>query len=102
MKNYETLSDALDDLRKRGYDSDFETQSFCLYCSDLDMRLDPEDFHVDEIYRFEEEFNSENSTVIYAISASSGVKGTLIDSYGSNPEDLNIKKKLQYNPAIEN
>ena len=39
MKNYESPADALDDLRKRGYEADFETQSFCLYCNDLDLRL---------------------------------------------------------------
>ena len=51
MKNYESLADALADLRKRGYEADFETQSPCLYCSDLDLRLIEEEFHVDEVYR---------------------------------------------------
>ena len=104
MKNYESLTDALNDLRKRGYDTDFETQLFCLYCSDLDMRLDPEDFHVDEIYRFEGDPNPQDSSVIYAISSSTGVKGTLIDAYGAYSENLNFEKakKLQDLPAITN
>ena len=37
MKNYESLVDALYDLRKRGYEADFEPQSNCLYCSNLDL-----------------------------------------------------------------
>ena len=49
MKNYESLVAALDDLRKRGYAADFATDTICLYCGDLDLRLDPEDFHVDEV-----------------------------------------------------
>ena len=44
MKNFESLADALDDLRKRGYQADFEPQSDCLYCNNLDLRLYEEDF----------------------------------------------------------
>jgi hypothetical protein len=80
MKNYESLDDALSDLRKKGYENDFSTESFCLYCGDLDMRLDPEEFHVDEIDRVERKSNPD--TKLYAISSSSGVKGRLL----VNPE----------------
>ena len=104
MKNFQTPIDALDDLKKRGYDTDFETQSFCLYCGDLDMRLDPEDFHVDEVYRFNGDANPEGSSVIYAISSSTGVKGTLLNTYGGHSDNLNseMKKKLQDHPAFTN
>ena len=78
MKNYQSLDDALSDLRKKGYEDDFATESFCLYCGDLDMRLDPEDFHVDEIDRVERNSNPDDSTILYAISSSSGAKGTLV------------------------
>ena len=103
MENYESPIDALVNLRKRGYDANFETQSFCLYCSDLDMRLDPEDFHVDEVYRFQGDSNPEDRSVIYAISSSTGVKGTLVDAYGAYSESLNLEmaKKLQDPPAIK-
>ena len=79
MKNYQSLDDALSDLRKKGYEDDFATESFCLYCSDLDMRLDPEDFHVDEIDRVESNnSNPDGCAMLYAISSSTGVKGTLV------------------------
>ena len=32
MKKYKSLTDALYDLEKRGYDADFMTQAVCLYC----------------------------------------------------------------------
>ena len=54
MKNYNCLVDALDDLKKRGYKADFATETNCLYCGDLDIRLHPEDFKVDEVYRFKD------------------------------------------------
>lgn len=104
MKNYESLTDALDDLKKRGYEADFATQTVCLYCGDLDIRLDPEDFHVDEVYRFERNSNPDDNSVLYAISSSTGVKGTLVDGYGAYSEYLNFEmiKKLQSHPAIAN
>jgi len=79
MKNYKSLDDALSDLRQEGYENDFTTASPCLYCSDLDMRLDPQDFHVDEVDRVEENPNSGNSVTLYAISSSVGVKGTIVE-----------------------
>ena len=89
MKNYESLGDALSDLKKKGYEDDFATESFCLYCSDLDMRLDPEDIHVDEIDRVEGNSNTRDSTTVYAISTSAGVKGTLVvDADGAQSAEL--------------
>ena len=97
MKNYDSLIDALEDLRKRGYDSDFATQTVCLYCGDLDLRLNPEQFNVDEVYRFEGNSNPDDASVLYAISSSTGVKGTLVDGYGTYSENLSfdMAKKLQ-------
>lgn len=97
MKNYESLTDALNDLKKRGYEADFATQTVCLYCGDLDIRLDPEDFHVDEVYRFEGNSNPDDNSILYVISSSTGIKGTLVDSYGAYSDSLNFEmaKKLQ-------
>ena len=101
MKNYESLADALNDLRKRGYETDFETQSPCLYCSDLDLRLIEEEFHVDEVYRFEEDSNSDDNAVVYAISSSAGIKGTIVDGPGASSGNISFEmaKKLQYHPV---
>jgi hypothetical protein len=84
MKNYESLDDALSDLKNKGYEDDFATESFCLYCSDLDMRLDPQDFHVDEIDRVEGNSNAGDNATVYAISSSAGVKGTVVDADGTH------------------
>lgn len=81
MKNYESLADALADLKSRGYESDFEAETFCLYCRDLDLRLNPDEFQVDEMYRFEENSSPKDNIMLLAISSSTGVKGTLVDSH---------------------
>lgn len=102
MKNYESLVDALDDLKQRGYEADFATDSACLYCGDLDLRLNPEEFNVDEVYRFEGDSTPDDSAVLYAISSSTGVKGTLVDGYGAYSENLSFEmaKKLQNHPVL--
>ena len=99
MKIYESLVDALADLRKRGYEADFETEPFCLYCGEIDIRLSPESFNVDEVYRFEGDSNPDDSSVLYAISSSTGVMGILIDAYGVYVENLSfdMARKLQIN-----
>lgn len=98
MKNYESLVDALSELKESGYEAEFETEPFCLYCSDLDIRLNPEAFHVDAIYRFEGGSSPDNNAVLYAISSPDGVRGTMVDAYGANKEHLSfdMAKKLQY------
>jgi hypothetical protein len=104
MKNYESLVDALTDLKKRGYDADFATETVCLYCGELDIRFNPEEFNVDETYRFEGDSNPDDNAVLYAISSSTGVKGTLVDSYGMYAENLSFAmvKKLQQHHATMN
>ncbi|MFL5741181.1 MAG: phosphoribosylpyrophosphate synthetase [Flavisolibacter sp.] len=78
MKNYESLDNALSDLTKKGYKDDFTTESYCLYCGDLDMRFDSENFHVDEIDQVDANSNSGDGIVLYAISSSAGAKGTIV------------------------
>jgi hypothetical protein len=88
MKNYDVPASALADLKNRGYEADFETGSFCLYCGDLDMRLYPEEFKVDEEYRFEGDPNHEEDIVVIAITSYTGTKGVLVDSYESYSGDM--------------
>jgi hypothetical protein len=85
----EPLDKALSDLKKEGYETDlsFEEDPYGLYCGDLDMRLDPESFHVDESITVEDEKHSDEKVVVYAITYSSGVKGTVVDEHELPSED---------------
>lgn len=96
MKNYESLVDALDDLKKRGYEADFELQSNCLYCNHLDLRLYEEEFHIDEVHRFEGDSNPDDNAVVYALTSPTGVKGTIVDGYGASAANISFEmaKKL--------
>lgn len=89
MKNYNSLSGALNDLKSRGYTEDFNLQPECIECSSLKLQWEPERFTVDEFYRFEGMSNPDDNSIVYAISSDDGVKGTLVDAYGMYSENLN-------------
>ena len=82
MKTFETLSEAISHLKKNGYHEDFNLHPDWIECIPLDLRLKPEQFHIDEVHRFEGMTNPDDNEVLYAISSSGGVKGLLIDAYG--------------------
>jgi hypothetical protein len=82
MLNYDSINEAEADLKKRGYTVDFDLKPDGLKCNSLDIKLHPEEFTIDEHYRFEGDSDPDESSVIYAISSSQGIKGTLTDAYG--------------------
>lgn len=103
MKNYETLVDALYDLHQRGYKEDFATPNTCLYCGDLDIRFNPDAFHIDEVYRFNSNSKLENSSILFAITTTGGIKGIVVDDYDRYAENLSdaLIKKLHWNTKYE-
>jgi hypothetical protein len=89
MHIYETLTEAVADLENRGYEYDFTLTADGLECKSLDLFLMPEEFEIDEFYRFEGMTDPDDSAVIYAISSPVGnLKGVLIDAYGVYAENL--------------
>jgi hypothetical protein len=95
MQTFETLSEAINKLKERGYVNDFNLHPDWIECPPLKLRLAPEEFHVDEVHRFEGMTNPDDSSVLFAISSSSGVKGTLLDAYGTyatSLSDIMIKR----------
>ena len=87
MKNYDTLSEAINDLQANEYPYDFNLKPECLECASLKIELRPEDFKVDKTYRFE----GMSST------SKNGVKGLLVDAYGVYAENISeaMRKKLR-------
>lgn len=87
--SYDTLSQAVNDLNKRGYTTDFliESEKDCLICSTVDgaKELPPEEFKIDEIYRFEGMTDPGDESIVFAISSPvHGIKGVVINSYGAD------------------
>lgn len=88
MYTYDTLSEAINGLKKRGYTEDFNLEPQCVKCASLDLQLHPEHFTVDEFHRFEGASNPSDNSIVYAIHSNEGVKGVLVDAYGMYSESL--------------
>ncbi len=97
MRNYDTLSEAINDLQLRGYTYDFNLEPECLKCASLELEIHPEEFEVDELHRFEGMSSTDDNSILYAISSKNGVKGMLVDAYGVYAENISeeMRKKLR-------
>lgn len=85
--SYETLSEAVNDLVKRGYTTDFLVQEDkeCLYCTQNALELSPEEFVIDEVHRFEGMTDPADESIVFAISSDKRqVKGLVINSFGAD------------------
>src|SRR5690554_2114877 len=83
MKKKGTLSQVMNRLRtEEGYTEDFNLLDHHLEHTGTKDRIPPEDFIVDEVYRFEGPSNPSDNAVLYAITTTNGIKGILVDGYG--------------------
>ncbi len=101
MKAFDTVTEAVNDLQRRGYDHDFRINRDCLFCDEKDTQLIPEEFEVDEVYRFEGESDPGDENVVYAISSSlKKLKGILVTAFGTYAEEISgdLLRKLHYSP----
>ena len=88
MPNVDTLSEAITDLRAKGYVEDFNLEPQCLECRGGAYKLFPEEFTVDTYYRFEGMTDPADEAVLYAISSDKyGLKGILVNGYGIYADD---------------
>ncbi len=101
MYSYSSLIEAIEGLRKRGYTEDFKLKWNGLDCSNGQCDILHDEFEIDAYYRFEENTDPSEQSVIYAISSEKyKVKGILINSYGlyadAVTDDLLSKLKIQH------
>lgn len=83
MESYETVTEALKGLKDRGYELDFNIAFDKLLCTQHDISLNPDDFEITEVYRFEGESDPSDEDVVYAIeSKERNIKGVLTSAYG--------------------
>ncbi len=96
MTAYDTVSQAISDLRLRGYTRDFNLEENCIVCHD--EKFDPADFEIMEIYRFEGDTDPADEAVVFAIESRTGLKGILVNAFGvySEPMSDEMIKKLSF------
>ena len=96
MKSYDTLTEAMADLKARGFDLDFNLRETQIECTTTGRKLSPAEFEITEVYRFEGNTDPGDELVLYAIESKDGLKGTLMNAYGaySNTVSNDLIRKL--------
>lgn len=107
QKSYDTVSEAMTDLKMLGYTIDFSliTEKECLICQLTATVLSPDDFEIDDFYRFEGDSDPGDEMIVYAISSKNdNLKGLVVNAYGLYADNTSsaIVKKLNAHPVNRN
>ena len=82
MYTYDTVSQAVQGLKQRGYSVDFTLEEDCLVCQQPPFKLRPDEFEITEVYRYEGNSDPGDEAVVYAIESKKGEKGILVNGFG--------------------
>jgi len=89
MENqFDTLSAAINDLRNRGYSYSFKIEEGFAVCIETLEYVKPAEMRVVEYHRFEGQSSEDDMSVVYAVETKSGLKGIIIDAYGTYANPL--------------
>ena len=97
MNNYDTVTEAVKALKAKGYNIDFNIAFDKLICSDNDVCLQPDEFEITEVHRFEGDSNPDDEDVVYAVESKDGKnKGVITSAFGmyADPISDRIIQKL--------
>ena len=94
---YETLSEAVEDLERQGYTDELTITEDGLFNNAAP--LDPARFIIDSFHRFEGPSDPADMSIIYAVRCEElGLKGLLVGDYGGKAEDF-IHRMVRDLPA---
>ena len=88
MYTYDTVAEAVNGLKQRGYTIDFNMEADRLCCTKTPLELSPSDFEITEFYRFEGNSDPADEAIVYAIESKKGDKGLLVTGFGISAEGL--------------
>ncbi|MCC8410204.1 phosphoribosylpyrophosphate synthetase [Mucilaginibacter sp. UR6-1] len=105
MENYETLVDATNDLLKRGYTANLSMDEDSVNDKERGLEMLPDEFEIDEFYRFEGPSSPSDTSIVYAISSEKyNLKGVLVNAYGVYADNASgaLLAKLHHNQVSDN
>ncbi|MFN3381334.1 MAG: phosphoribosylpyrophosphate synthetase [Runella zeae] len=83
MQNYSTLLDAIQGLEAEGYTEDFNLNQYFVKNPKTSQKFNQQSFKIDKHFRFDEDSDPSNQSIIYAISSKRyHLKGILINAHG--------------------
>ena len=80
---YDNILEALAELSKKGFNQNFSLTPSGIYCPLTSQTFQSEELKIIEYHRFEGESDMEDMEILYAIEATAGCKGVLIDAFGT-------------------
>jgi len=90
-KDMDTLVSCMNSLLKEGFNKQFKAIKKGLQELSSEQIYQPEEIKVLNFYRFEGESSEDDNAILYAIETEDGLRGTLVDAYGTYSDD-NISK----------
>lgn len=98
MFTYDTVAEAVQGLKQRGYTIDFNLEFDRLICHVTPLSLRPSEFEITEVYRFEGESDPADEAAVYAIESADGRKGLVVTGFGITAEGIGeeMVEKLAY------
>ena len=89
MHNYDTVVAAINGLKERGFTIDFNLSFDKLTCHHNNICLNPSEFEITEMHRFEGETNPSDEDVVYAVeSKDKKIKGVVTSAFGLYADSL--------------
>ena len=88
-----SLAECTNKLTAQGYIAQFKVDENGVLNAD-DKTFKPEDVIIVNFFRFEGFSDPEDNSILYAIEASDGTKGTLVDAYGPYA-DANVSEFIK-------
>jgi hypothetical protein len=77
-----TLAATLAALEQRGFTEHFEVTGDRIHAVERSRTFLPDELTIREVYRFEGVSDPDDMSIVYAIEARDGTRGTLIDAFG--------------------
>ncbi len=103
MKGYDTVTEAVKDLKTRGFNIDFNLAFDKLICLEDNSCLNPDEFEIVEVHRFEGATNPSDEDVVYAVESKDGkIKGIVTSAFGlyADPVSNEMIQKLSVHRSI--
>lgn len=85
---YDTVAEAVQGLKQRGYTIDFNLEPDRITCPKTPLSLKPSEFRITEVYRFEGNSDPADEAVVYAIESADGQKGVLVNGFGISSDEI--------------
>lgn len=101
MNHFTTLTEAMEDLRQRGYTADLAPDGDYLKLTSTDtaenIRYKSGEITVDEFHRFEGTSDPGDEMTLYAISCRGRVKGVFVSAQGTYSDEVSSGLMAKFN-----